>query len=164
MSVIDVPYFKQDTDYTCGPTSLQMILAYYGVKDSEKHLAKLLHTTHSRGTWRVSMYQLAVDLGFHCYVNDDASLAEMKFLLELEIPPIVRFLEREEDEDHYGVVVGMTDDHVIIHDPWSGPQRRFDKEDFTRRWTCDAIGNCNQWLMGVSKEPLPLGHQFHPHD
>lgn len=163
MSSLDVPYFKQDTDYTCGPTALQMVLAYHHVKDSERHLATLLKTNRERGTWRVAMYKLATDLGFHCYVNDDAAMPELSFLLSLQIPPIVRFLDRDANEDHYGVVVGMTDEHVLIHDPWSGPYRRFDKADFSERWTCDSIGDCNQWLMGVSKNPLPLGHQFHPH-
>ena len=162
--MLDVPYFKQDTDYTCGPTSLQMVLAYYGLKDSEAHLAKLLHTTNERGTWRVAMYELAVELGFHCYVNDDAPLAEIAYLLELKVPPIVRFLEKESNEDHYGVVVGVTDEHVLIHDPWNGPHRRFQKEDFMERWICDEFGDCKQWLMAVSSEPLPLGKQFHPHD
>ena len=36
---IDVPYFKQDTDYTCGPASLQMVLAYFGIRESEEALA-----------------------------------------------------------------------------------------------------------------------------
>ena len=66
--------------------------------------------------------------------------------------------------DHYGVVVGLSEEFVFIHDPWSGPARRFAKEDFTERWVCDVIGDCQQWLMGVSKEPIPLGRQFHPHD
>lgn len=164
MSLLEVPYFKQDTTYTCGPTSLQMVLAYYGVRASEQKLAQQLHTTTEKGTWRVAMYNLATELGFHCYVNDQAVLPEIEFLLKLGIPPIVRFLEREENVDHYGVVVGLSEEFVFIHDPWSGPARRFAKEDFTERWVCDVIGDCQQWLMGVSKEPIPLGRQFHPHD
>ena len=95
MSLLEVPYFKQDTTYTCGPTSLQMVLAYYGVRASEQKLAQQLHTTTEKGTWRVAMYNLATELGFHCYVNDQAVLPEIEFLLKLGIPPIVRFLERE---------------------------------------------------------------------
>lgn len=163
MSVLPVPYFKQDTDYTCGPTALQMVLAYYNVRDSEAHLATVLKTNQNTGTWRVAMYELAVSLGFHCYVNDDAALPELSFLLDLDIPPIVRFLDRDANEDHYGVVLGVTDEYVIIHDPWSGPQRRFSKADFEKRWVCDVIGDCDRWLLGISPQAIPLGHQFHPH-
>jgi ABC-type bacteriocin/lantibiotic exporter with double-glycine peptidase domain len=161
--LLDVPYFKQDTDYTCGPTSLQMVLAYYGVRNSEAKLAQVLNTSVATGTCRVKMYETAVLYGFHCYVNNEASLPEIEFLLNLEVPPIVRFLEPDSNEDHYGVVVGVTEKNLKIHDPWSGPSQTYQKQDFLKRWTCDTIDNCKQWLMAVSKEPIPLGHQYHPH-
>lgn len=164
MSELPVPYFKQDTNYTCGPTSLQMVLAYYDFKDSEKNLAELLNTNKDTGTRRVDMHKLATELGFHCYVNDNAALPEIDFLLQLKVPPIVRFIEPDNNEDHYGVIIGMTDDDVVIHDPWNGPSCHFSKEDFQKRWTCDVIGDCDQWLMGISPEPIPLGKQFHPHE
>jgi len=162
--MLEVPYFKQDTDYTCGPTSLQMVLAYYGLRDSELHLAKQLHTTNERGTYRVAMYELALELGFHCYISNESTIPEIDFMLDLKIPPIVRYLDRESNEDHYGVVVGSGEEYLIIHDPWSGPARRFNREHFKERWICDLIGNCDQWLMAISPEPLPIGRQLHPHD
>jgi ABC-type bacteriocin/lantibiotic exporter with double-glycine peptidase domain len=163
VKTLPVPYFKQDTNFTCGPTSMQMVLAYYGVRDSEARLAELLQTTNEKGTYRVKMYETAVSLGFHCYVNNEASFSEIKFLLDLQVPPIVRFLEPEANDDHYGVVVGATDDSLKIHDPWNGPEQIYKRQDFLKRWTCDTIGNCEQWLMAVSKESFPLGRQYHPH-
>ncbi|MCA9363685.1 C39 family peptidase [Candidatus Kaiserbacteria bacterium] len=162
MKTLEVPYFKQDTPYDCGPTALQMVLAYHGMHDSEKHLARLLHTNSTVGTRRQEMYELAVELGFHCYVNNEANFHEIRFLLDLGVPPIVRFVEPDGEEDHYGVVVGSTEHALTLHDPWNGPEILYTEADFVGRWTCDVLGECDQWLMAVSQEPLPLGHQFHP--
>lgn len=162
MKKIEVPYYKQSTVYTCGPASLQMVLAYYGYQDSEENLLKLLNTSSQDGTWRVRMYETAVNLGFHCYVNNEASLSEIDFFLDLGIPLIIRFIETDNDEDHYGVIVGSTHSSLKIHDPWSGPEIELSKKDFENRWICYEIGNCKRWLMAVSPEPIPLGRQFHP--
>lgn len=164
MKSLEVPYFKQDTDYTCGPTSLQMVLAYYGVQYSEPHLAKKMQTSTETGTCPVQMSKTAVRLGFHSYVNVDSSFEEIPFLLGLEIPPIIRFVEPDENEDHYGVVVAADDNKVIINDPWNGPELEFSKTDFIDRWTSNKIEGYHRWLMAVSREPLPLGRQFCPNE
>lgn len=162
--MLKVPYFKQDTDYTCGPTALQMVLAYYGVRDSEQDLAKKLHTTSEEGTTTVAMYELALKLGFHCYISNESTISEIDFMLDLKIPPIVRYLDRETNIDHYGVVVGSSENYLMIHDPWSGPDRRFDRDHFKERWFCDVLGNCDRWLLAISPEPVPVGRQLHPHN
>ncbi|MCA9354167.1 MAG: C39 family peptidase [Candidatus Kaiserbacteria bacterium] len=164
MSKLDVPFFKQDKEYTCGPTSLQMVFAYYGKRASEAALAEALGTNDDSGTRKDRMQQLATALGFHCYVNNGSTLEELQYLISLSIPPIVRFIEPDEDEDHYGVVVSIDDETLIIHDPWNGPDQVYDREEFFDRWLCRKWGTCKQWLMAVAQEPLPLGHQFHPNE
>ena len=160
MKYLDVPYFKQDTNYTCGPTALQMVLAYYDIRESEASLAEKLGTDSDNGTRRVKMRELAVSYGLHCYVNDNAPFEELSFFIATDVPVIIRFLETGKGEDHYGVVIGANEHSVVIHDPWHGERVHFDRADFLPRWTCDIIGDCHQWLMAVSKDPLPLGHQY----
>ena len=164
MKSLKVPYFTQDTDYTCGPTSLQMVLEYYGVQHSEPDLAKQMKTSCETGTCPIQMSKTAVKLGFHSYVNTDASFEEIRFLLSLNISPIIRFVETNDNEDHYGVVISATKDNIIINDPWNGPELEFLKAEFIDRWTSNKIENCHRWLMAVSPGPLPLGRQFSPHE
>ncbi|MBN2368173.1 C39 family peptidase, partial [Candidatus Woesearchaeota archaeon] len=39
-----IPYHAQQTNYTCGTASMRMILEYFGIKKTEKQLARILHT------------------------------------------------------------------------------------------------------------------------
>jgi predicted double-glycine peptidase len=163
MRYLDVPYFKQDTGYTCGPTSLQMVLAYHGIRESEAALAKELETDPQNGTYHHNMIEGALRRKLHCYVNDNATLPELRYLIDFDAPVIVHFLEMPEREDHYSVVVGLSDKHVLLNDPWSGERVRLTHMEFFNNWTCDALGRCKQWLMAVTKDPLPLGRQYQPH-
>lgn len=163
MNVLHVPYFKQDTLYTCGPTSLQMVLAFYGMRESEASLAREVEANAETGTTHERMIEAVRARGLHCYVNDNAGFDELRYLHAYKVPVIIRFLETGKNEDHYGVLVGVSGDAVLIHDPWHGPSVRFNRSAFLKRWTCDMLGNCSHWLMAVSDAPLPFGRQFHPH-
>jgi ABC-type bacteriocin/lantibiotic exporter with double-glycine peptidase domain len=164
MSYLDVPYFKQDTGYTCGPTSLQMALAYYGIHRSEKNLAEELKTTSEYGTRHGSMIQGVLSHGLYCYVNEGATIDELRYLLNYKIPIIVWFLEPTDNSDHYGVVVGINRYFVSIHNPWTKPRERHFIPNFERRWTSDKLSNCDRWFMAISDKPLPFGKQYYPHD
>lgn len=164
MQLLDVPYFKQDTTYTCGPTSLQMVFAYFGIRTAEAAVAREVAATANVGTIHQQMIDAVRRRGLHCYVNDNATLNELQFLHSLRLPVIVRFLESEKEEDHYGVVVGCSENEIVLNDPWHGEHVMLTHDEFTPRWTCDILGDCKQWLMAVSAVALPLGRQYHPYD
>lgn len=164
MRYLDIPYFKQDTQYTCGPTSLQMVLAYYGIRESEAALAAELGTDPDTGTAHQQMITAVLKRGLHCYVNDEATWEELGRFVSSRIPVIIRFLETDKNEDHYAVVVGADEAGLVVHDPWHGEHVRFTRREFAARWTCDLLGTCSKWLMAVSREPLPMGRQYHPYE
>lgn len=157
MYVLPVPYLKQTTPFTCGPVALQMVLAYFGIPSSEALLSQKLNTDPETGTRRLNMHDTALAYALNCYVNNDADFAEFAGLLRLGAPVIIRFLETDKNEDHYGVVIGASDDAIVVHDPWNGPGIEFHKDDFIPRWTCDVIGDCHKWLMAVSRDTFPPG-------
>lgn len=163
MRTLEVPYFKQDTIYTCGPAALQMVLAYYGMRQSEQTLAEQLKTSDSKGTSIQHMLDVARRSDFYVYMNNEASLGEITYLLTaFRAPSIIRYLETDQDEDHYAVVVGVSDRDVILNDPWHGPKTRLSRLEFEKRWSCDELGTCSRWLMTVTPEPLPMGRQYSP--
>jgi predicted double-glycine peptidase len=43
--MLQVPYFSQNRDYTCGPVCLRMVLAYWGYETDEVSLSMLCGTT-----------------------------------------------------------------------------------------------------------------------
>ena len=45
-----VPYYKKETEYTCGPASCRMALAYFGINNTEQELVDVLQTTLCKGT------------------------------------------------------------------------------------------------------------------
>jgi ABC-type bacteriocin/lantibiotic exporter with double-glycine peptidase domain len=160
MLVLPVPYLKQTTPFTCGPVALQMVLAYYGITTSEGLLSQKLNTNSEIGTRRLKMREVALEYSLNCYVNNNSAFEEFAFLVRLGTPVIIRFLETDKNEDHYGVVIGASHDAIVVHDPWNGPSIEFQKDDFIPRWTCDVIGDCHKWLMAVSRNVLPPGNQY----
>ena len=65
------PYI-QTTGY-CGPASLKMVLEFYGVKKSEKELAKLSGATHKAGVNPAGLLKAANKLGFKGFIKDYAT-------------------------------------------------------------------------------------------
>lgn len=161
MQYLDVPYFKQDTTYTCGPASLQMVFAYYGIRVSEEKLAQELGSASEDGTRNGALIDAVLRRGLHCYVNDDATLEELMSLLERELPTVVNYIEPSQEDGHYGVVIGVSEEHVVLHDPWNGEGLEFSHDAFLTRWK-SRYADHHRWLMAVSTEALPLGKQYHP--
>ena len=140
-----------------------MVFAHFGIVVSEDELAKEVESDADIGTEHHAMIEAVKQRGLHAYVNDNASLEELRYFMDtFEVPIIIRYLEPDKDEDHYAVVIGVSDEEVVLNDPWHGARVHFRHDAFTKRWTCDVLGTCNQWLMAVSTEPFPLGHQYHP--
>jgi len=42
--MINLKYYKQETNYTCGAAAMRMALEFFGIKKTEKRIAKLLST------------------------------------------------------------------------------------------------------------------------
>ncbi len=159
--MLNVPFYKQDTNYTCGPTALQMVFAYYGVRVSEKELTERLDTETSTGTKHEPMIEIAREEGFFVYVNNHASLEEVGYILGLNIPVIVHYIEPSSEEGHYAVAVDLTDENILLNDSWNGEQFTIAREDFIRRWRDDK-GEAMQWLLAISPEQFSVGKQYYP--
>ncbi|MEX0909762.1 MAG: peptidase C39 family protein [Candidatus Paceibacterota bacterium] len=158
---ISVPFYKQDTDYTCGPTSLQMVFSFFGSFKSEAELAKNLLTNREIGTTHQRMIEVVIDNGFFCYVNNSSKFSELKEFISRGLPIIVDFIEPTDEERHYAVVTGVSNGKVILNDPANGKGFELEKKDFLLRW-CDSSTRSERWMMVISKEDLELGRQYCP--
>jgi predicted double-glycine peptidase len=159
--LLDVPYFKQDTGYSCGAASLQMVLAHHGIRVSERELMERLGTDDEYGTHHEPIIREVTGRGLYCYVTKEATLEELLMYLDRALPSLVHYIEPSEDAHHYSVMVGYDAHHVILHDPWNGRGFTLVRREFEERWH-DAHGVFPHWFLTASPEDLQVGRQYRP--
>lgn len=160
---LQITFFQQDTDYTCGPTALQMAFNYFGLIKSEDDLAHILKTSSNHGTFHKKMIDTARQNGFYCYVNNNSTIHEINHYLKLGLPVIVHFTETSENDTHYSIVYGVTTNSVLLNDPWNG-KIHLSRKNFMNRWHGCVKNVCNEgWMMVISKDNFNLGRQYLPY-
>ena len=156
-----IPFFHQKTEFTCGPASLEMVMRFLGKRVSEEKIRREAGTAREHGTSHQGMIEAATKEGFYCYINEASSLHEAKHFLELHIPVIVDYTEPSDDEGHYAVVTGFSDNAIILNDPWNGRNFSISEKEFLRRWY-DRDLRSNRWLIIVSDCDFNVGRQYKP--
>jgi len=130
--MLKVKSFRQKTGF-CGPASLKMVLNYFGVRKSERELAKLIGCTRVKGAEAKNLLKAAEKLGFKGSIKDFSEIEDVKkYVQKKKIPVIVDWFS--EDEGHYSVVVGIDKKNIYLQDPELGRIREIDIETFKRVW------------------------------
>lgn len=152
---MNIPYYKQKTDYTCGPACLKMVFEYLGEKTTKRELAAILNTTPEAGTHTDEMSRVARAHGFAAFEKRDASLEDIKDFISRDHPVIVDFIEPGEEERHFSVIVGFDENNFIFNDPWHGEGFTMPIDEFEKRWASPE-NRYPKWLMVVSKREEDL--------
>jgi ABC-type bacteriocin/lantibiotic exporter with double-glycine peptidase domain len=126
----------------CGPASLKMVLAYYGVEKTEAELARLCKTDPDLGTSDAAIQHAVESLGFAVEIRNNSGFADIKEWLDKEVPVLVNWFTRgrldypESDvpDGHLSVVVGLDEGHIYLQDPEIGGLRRIARDDFMKVW------------------------------
>lgn len=162
---VSIPYHRQDTSYTCGPASLQMLLHHFnGVYPSESELARRLHTSNKAerdGTSHSELIRVLREEGLNVYVDNEASFGTLEAILKIGVPALVHYIEPEGDVGHYAVAVGIDTQRVYLNDPWHGSGFSLLREEFLDRWH-DGKGVFTRWLLAASPEPIFSGAHYSP--
>lgn len=69
---------RQATEYSCGASSLQAILSYWGRDVDETELMGLLGTTPEDGTYPEAIVRVAQSLGFQAELKSGLTLEEVR--------------------------------------------------------------------------------------
>lgn len=146
MSVLDIPYYKQDKIYTCAAASLQAVLGHSGHFKSEKWLERKLKTNPQHGVSHQSLKSVARALGYVCTYARRGSLTQIGYYLSRRLPVIVNYIEPVTEQGHYAVVVGLSSEEVVLNDPWLGPGFKLKRADFLRRWH-NGRRNSKRWML-----------------
>lgn len=135
---MNVPHFKQELDYSCLPACLRMVLAFYNQEFPESEL-RILLKTRPGGTSPLQVTWRLPELGYEA-VMQSGSQSTLRETLAAERPCIVHVWTQPlsywpEEAIHSLVVVELSEDYVLVHDPIlsSGPTS-VPLEAFRRAW------------------------------
>ena len=161
--ILRLPFFRQKTEYTCGPATLEMVFKFFGLKLKEKSIARIAKTNEKDGTNHSGLINTARKEGFYCFVHEYAHLSDIQRFLEEGLPVIVHYTEPESEIGHYAVVVGLSKWEVILNDPWDGRGFRIGKKEFVERWTKVSTDyHAHGWLMVLSRRNFSIGREYAP--
>lgn len=132
---LQVPYVPQ-TDALCGGAAAAMVFRYWGDAHADVEQFGTLVERRAGGAAGIAADVLTQAIRSRGWRTDRAgsSLASLGQHVDAGRPVIVLIADRR-DIYHYVVVVGLTDDAVVIHDPSWGPYRSIKRSAFERVWT-----------------------------
>lgn len=142
-SIIRLRHHRQEFDYSCVAASAKMILAALGHDLAEADIRRILKTRAWSGTHPINFRNLET-LGVEAVWPYPVTLADVRQLVENNTPVVVFLwtgaLKHWPDTQgidylHSVVVVGFTENGVLLHDPklTDGPTE-ISVHDFSEAW------------------------------
>jgi len=138
---------RQSTEYSCGASSLQAVLSYWGKNVDEAELMQLLGTTPEEGTYPEAILRVARSLGFEAELKENVKLAEVKRVTDRGEPVMVLGqmwrsgvpgdapMSEEWDSGHWFIVLDVDNDYVYFEDPYTRMGKGFmPHELFEESW------------------------------
>ena len=130
-----IPYFKQEKDWWCGPAVMQMALASFGIKKSQKVLAKELGAKNNDiGTKNSSMIKVAKKYFSVVDSKEKKSFSELKNHLKQKKAVIVSYFYEPDKTGHFAVVKDITSKGIILCDSEAGPNKKYSLKHFKKIW------------------------------
>lgn len=129
-----IPYFRQRTDWTCGPASLRMVLAAFGERVLEERLAREARTSRRTGTRNAELVRVLRRRGLDALLTCRLTRASLTALVREGATLVVHYRVPGDDIAHFAVVTGADARGITLHDPWLGPSARLSWRAFLPRW------------------------------
>lgn len=141
---IPMPLCYQETEYTCGVTCTQSILARYGIHYSQTALADILHSQPILGTdYETILYFMRL-LGFKSSMSEKLEIDDICKYIDAGVTPILIIQAWKDDEiqyiydwknAHYVIACGYYDDGLYIMDPYTlGNYTYLPNNELINRW------------------------------
>jgi ABC-type bacteriocin/lantibiotic exporter with double-glycine peptidase domain len=128
--LLDMPFQdRQGSPYTCGPECVAKIMEYYGEDFREMDLARILKTDEEEGTYVRNIVQFFHYHGLKAVVKQKMTIEDLIFRIDRNIPVMIMLQAWGIAQDyenkyancwesgHFVVVIGYTDDKILIADP-----------------------------------------------
>lgn len=124
----------QSDDSSCGPTSIAMVAAYFGVGRPAEEIEKISGYKKRGGMWNADVLRTLRALGLRA--SDAANVTWPRLMKAANDPKkavIVCWMLRG-TVGHYSVVERVTRDNIVLADPAEGGLVEMDKETFLKLW------------------------------
>jgi hypothetical protein len=142
-----VPDVRQKTLYSCGPSSLEAVLEYYGVECTEAELIAESETDPEIGAEIDRLAEVARRRGLETWLAENFAIEDLEREVRAGHPVIVLTQSwrtnpqtpwrQDWDDGHYLVVIGIDPWFVYVEDPSLEDARGFiPREEFLDRWHC----------------------------
>ena len=122
----------------CGPACLQMVLEYFGIRETQKKLGEIAGTTRVSGTPHKGMIQTLRQYGFNAQATHTKATFEDvdMFVNKKNLPVIVNWYSifNPPASGHYSVVVGINKKTITLMDPEIRTTRVLTLDEFNKLW------------------------------
>jgi len=161
MMICPVPNPKpQKTDYWCGNTAIQYVLAEHFINMSQEDLANRLETSEDMGTDGGDMVEILESLGMEVKVfegGDGLETLELAQKLRYDGYSIIfNYLvgDNLEEDGHYIVFQHLNRYTIDILDPSDGLYKKIDTNNFISRWVdLTKYGKIvKSWMLAVRRK------------
>ena len=167
-----VPDVRQATDYTCGASALQAVLAYYGIETREDIIAQELGADPNKGVNPPAIIRIARARGLTAELRQGMTVDEIAEIIRTGSPVLValqawsdepRSTYRDDwDDGHYAIIIAVEQDLIVFEDPSVlGSRSVLSRGEFEDRWH-DTDGTHRYVRMGIifgGKKPVTQLHR-----
>lgn len=134
---INANAFQQETDYTCLPACIRIVLNFFGDGKPEKEIASACHTAKAGTRFRDAVHAIR-SYGYEVTQIQDGSLDEL-FTSILNKEPVIVVLGAEhlsygDFGSHAVVVIGFQGRNITIIEPAFGKEIQMDLLEFLKAW------------------------------
>ena len=136
LHLLDVPFVPQ-SPALCGGAALAMVLRFWGAPGVHAQDFSSLVGADGAGISASDLKRAVHERGWRA-LSFGGGLVEARLQLQRG-RPIVALLRQGDGNNHYVVLVGVDDDHVLLHDPARGPFRIVEATQLQEAWR-DAGG------------------------
>jgi peptidase C39-like protein len=126
-----VPFLPQ-TEALCGGAAAAMVFRYWGDRHADVQQFEPLVDARAGGIADSTLIDAIRARGWNAQ-RLDGSIATIREQLDAG-HPLILLIEDRPLRYHYVVAVGRDDEHVFVHDPTWGPDRRLVVSELLRRW------------------------------
>ena len=143
---LSVPKKKQ-LPLHCGPASLSMVLAYYGLDIDQKELAERANLDPGDGVFPPNLIKCARELGFVAKGIHGLTIPRLRSIID-EGNPVIARVSYCRGYGHMLVVRGYDSDRgeVLIHEPEDLRFRKESVNKFKRIWKVDNYEEDRIWV------------------
>ena len=150
---INLKYYPQYKDYSCGPAALRMVFERLGKKYTEEKMIALCKATPKRGTTHKDLIKEVKKQGFNYIERKNGKIKDLLFFLKRGYPVIVNYVNPLSKSGHYSVVCGYKKKEklLIFADPSNGNDYTLSWKRFKKNWH-NTKKTSMGWLLVVCRD------------